>query len=294
MTSHRSTFRTRPGISRRAFVAGATATGLLAATGGVCSTAAQSIDPFTYITAMDATPEVGQRAGQPASEVEPTAAGGWYWDAYLQLPVKEGQDFSLSCEFDTAWIILMAYGFDVPVQEQLAIVGTDDPFEPYYEDNGDGTFSIYGGDIHNHFCGNIESNILAKCRSNAMRRVFESRGLGVTETPTRELIEAALLRGEPIFFKSTVDMLPWRPATWYSTTGEAWPVVLSNDHALAVMGFNADDVIIRDPLGPTSTNVARPWQWRVSWARFLEVIAAQGNDAIAIAPSPVPVSTPAG
>lgn len=294
MNFTRPSFRSRTAISRRSFVAGAAATGLLASTPAIRPAAAQSIDPFTYITAMDATPELGQRAGQPASEVGPVAAGGWYWDAYIQLPVKEGQDFSLSCEFDTAWIIMMAYGLDVPLDEQLAIVGVDNSIEPYYVDNGDGTFNIYGGDINNHFCGDIQSNILAKCRGNAMRKIFEAKGLGVTVTQTRELIEAALLRGEPIFFKSTVDMLPWRPATWYSTTGEAWPVVLSNDHALAVMGFNAEELIIRDPLGPTTTNYERPWQWRVSWTRFLEVIAAQGNDAIAIAPGPVPAPAPAG
>jgi hypothetical protein len=293
MTSHRSSFRSRQGISRRALLAGAAATGLLAATGAPRTTTAQSIDPFTYITAMDATTDLGQRAGQPAHEIEPVAAGGWYWDAYIQMPVKQGQDFSLSCEFDTAWIIMMAYGVDVSVQEQLDIVGVDNSVVPWYEENGDGTFNIYGGDINNYFCGDLESNILSKARANAMRKIFEAKGFGVTFTPTRELIEAALLRGEPIFFKSTVDMLPWRPATWFTTTGEAWPVALSNDHALALMGFNADDVIIRDPLGPTTTNYERPWQWRVSWTRFLEVLAAQGNDAIAIGPSPVVSSTPA-
>lgn len=291
MTPDRFILRPRYRISRRAFVAGAAASAASLARDGHAS-AAQSIDPFTYITAMNPTTDLGQLPGQPASEVPPVAAGGWYWDAYIQVPIKEGQDFSLSCEFDSAWIILKAYGFDVPLDEQLAIVGVDDTIEPYYEDNGDGTFSIYGGDIHNHFCGNIEWNIVAKCRSNAMRKVFEAKGLGVTGTSTRELIEAALLRGEPVFFKSTVDMLPWRPATWYTLAGEEYPVVLSNDHALVVMGFNADEVIVRDPLGPTSTNWERPWQWRVRWDRFLEVIAAQGNDAIAIAPSPTGTSTP--
>ncbi|HLU35876.1 MAG TPA: hypothetical protein VKZ61_08890 [Thermomicrobiales bacterium] len=286
MTSRHFISRTPRGVTRRTFLTGAAA----AATYAMLPSrpgAAQSIDPFTYITAMDATTDVGQKVGQPASEVDPVAAGGWYWDAYIQLPIKEGQDFHLSCEFDTAWIILMAYGFDVPLDEQLEIVGIDDSIEPWYEDNGDGTFTIYGGDINNYFCGHIDTNILAKCRCNAMRKVFEAKGLGTVMTPTREEIEAALLRGEPVFFKSTVDMLPWRPATWHTTGGEQYPVVLSNDHALAVMGFNADEVIIRDPLGPTSTNWERPWQWRVSWERFLEVIAAQGNDAMAITPAPV-------
>jgi hypothetical protein len=60
--------------------------------------------------------------------------------------------------------------------------------------------------------------------------------------------------------------------------------VLTNDHALIVMGFDAEDVIIRDPLGPTTTNEIRPWQYRVSWERYLQVIAAQGNDAVAVGP----------
>lgn len=292
----RSSSRPTPRITRRAFLAGAAATGLIGLTGHPRAIAAQGIDPFAYITSMDATPEVGQMVGQPANAIEPVAAGGWYWDAYLQMPIKEGQDFHYTCEFDSAWIILRAYGFDVPLEEQLALVGKDESLEPWYEDNGDGTFNVYGGDVHNYFCGHINENILARARTNAMRKVFEAKGLGVTPTPTRELIEAALLRGEPVFFKSTVDMLPWRPATWFTPNGETYPVVLTNDHALIVMGFNADDVIIRDPLGPTSTNVQRPWQWRVSWTRFLEVIAAQGNDAIAVAPAPIPVpeSTPAG
>jgi hypothetical protein len=293
MIHSRSNTRPASAISRRAFVSGAVATGLI---GLPRATVAQSLDPFTYISGMDATTDVGQMVGQPANAIPPTAAGGWYWDAYIRLPVKEGQDFHFTCEFDSAWIILMAYGFDVRLEEQMSLVGVDESIEPYYEDNGDGTFNVYGGDVHNFYCGHINENILARARTNAMRKVFEAKGLGVTQAPTRELIEAALLRGEPVFFKSTVDMLPWRPATWFTPNGETYPVVLTNDHALIVMGFNADEVIIRDPLGPTSTNVQRPWQWRVSWTRFLEVLAAQGNDAIAVAPAPIPVpaSTPTG
>jgi hypothetical protein len=291
MTSDRSTLRSTRMISRRTFTAGVAASAAVAAS-GARPAVAQPIDPFTYITSMTPTTDIGQLPGQPADGVPPVAAGGWYWDAYVQVPIKEGQDFHFTCEFDSAWIVLKAYGFDVPLEEQIEIVGIDESIEPYYEDNGDGTFSVYGGDVHNYYCGHIDENLLARARTNAMRKVFQAKGLGVTETPTRELIEAALLRGEPVFFKSTVDMLPWRPATWYTPNGEEYPVVLSNDHALVVMGFNADELIVRDPLGPTSTNWERPWQWRVGWERFLEVIAAQGNDAIAIAPSPTDASAP--
>ena len=119
-----------------------------------------------------------------------------------------------------------------------------------------------------------------------MSKVFTGRGLGVTRTPDRSTIEAALLRGEPVYFKSTVDMMPWREAVWYTPAGDQYPVVFSNDHALTVMGFNQSHVIIRDPLGPTSTNWERPWQWYTTWDRFLAVLASQGNDAIAVAATP--------
>lgn len=276
-----------PMINRRNFLAGAAA---LAAFQQVSVAHAQSLNPWDYMTAMEAKPEYGTPVGESAQD--PIADGGHYWDAYLQLPIKEGQDFHFTCEFDSAWIILKAYGMDVGLEEQISIVGIDDSMVPYYVETGNG-FEVYGGDVNNYFCGDLDTNILSRSRCNAMRKLFEAKGLGVTVTPDRESIEAALLRGEPVYFKSTVDMMPWRPATWYANTGEEWPVVLSNDHALTVMGFNADEVIIRDPLGPTSTNWERPWQWKTSWDRFLEVLAAQGNDAIAVGPNPFP-ATPEG
>lgn len=286
MTPHNRHLHSTSNLSRRHFLTGA-ALGVasLALPQSPHSVSAQSMDPFTFITAMKTTTDVGQVVGQAASEIERVSADGWYWDAYIQVPVKEGQDFHFTCEFDSAWIILKAYGFDLTLEEQMAIVGVDNAIEPWYEETPTGII-VWGGDIDEHYCGHYDTNVLTRARCNAMRKVFESAGLGVTFTPERRLIEEALLRGEPVFFKSTVDFLPWRAATWKTPDGDDFPVVLTNDHALTVMGFNADEVIIRDPLGPTTTNYKRPWQYRVSWGRFLEVIAAQGNDAIAIAPSP--------
>lgn len=244
----------------------------------------QRMDPYTYITAMEATTDLGQAVGQPATETGPTTAGGRTWDAYIQVPIKEGQDYSYTCEFDSSWIILRAFGYDLTLDDQLGIVGHDLSVEPWWEETASGLV-IYGGDIAEMFSGSYVENLLARARTSAVRKVFDSLGLPVTETPDRTSSERALLQGEPIFFKSTVDMLDWDPTTWLTPDGDQFPVVLTNDHALVVMGFNEEDVIIRDPLGPTSTNQTRPWQYRVSWDRYLAVIAAQGNDAIAIGPA---------
>ena len=274
-------------LSRRALLAGALG---VVALGGcpACAgrlAAAQSMDPFTYIRTMPATTDVGQKVGQPAVEVGPVEADGALWDAYIQLPIKQGQDYHYTCEFDSSWIILKAYGHDLTLEEQLEIVGHDRSIEPWYEETATGVI-VWGGEFQEYFSGDYRENFLARARCSAIAKVFKARGLGVTITDTRDRIEAALLRGEPVFFKSTVDFLDWVPATWITPSGQEFPVVLGNDHALIVMGFNGEDVIIRDPLGPTSTNARRPWQYRVSWARFLEVLAAQGNDAVAVAPAP--------
>lgn len=49
----------------------------------------------------------------------------------------------------------------------------------------------------------------------------------------------------------------------------AHKTVLGNDHALVVIGFNADVVVIRDVLGPTSSNWERPYEYRVDWSTCL-------------------------
>ena len=247
------------------------------------------MDPFTYIRTMTTTTDTGQRVGQPASEMDTVTADEQEWHAYIQLPVKEGQYDHFTCEFDSAEIILRAYGSNLTLEDQMTIVGQDNSIVPEADDSGP-IVIIHGGDIDEHFCGFVDTNILSRARGNAVRKVFDHEDLKVTVTSTRESIETALLAGEPVWFKSTVDFLDWDPSIWITPDGDEFPVVYTNDHALIVMGFNERDVIIRDPLGPTSTNERRPWQYMVSWERFLDVFASQGNDGLAIGPR----SSPAG
>jgi uncharacterized protein YvpB len=291
MTSHRILYPRSPGaglpLSRRGLVKSAATIAALATAYSInlpmTGAVAQSRDPFAYITTMDATVDIGQAVGQPASDIDPVVAGDATWDAYLQLPIKEGQDFHYTCEFDSAWIVLKAYGYDMTLEEQLEHVGQDFSIEPYWEETPS-AITVYGGDIAEQFSGDYVDNILARARTTAIRKVFQAVDLTVVDTPDRTSTEQALLAGMPVFFKSTVDFLDWRAATWICPDGDEYPVVLTNDHALIVMGFNDQNVIIRDPLGPTTTNEIRPWQYTVSWERYLQVIAAQGNDAVAVGP----------
>ena len=271
-------------LSRRRLLAGASGVALGSLlTGAASAWAAQPEDPWTYIRQMETTPDFGQAPGQPASDFDPIEVDGRRWDAYLRTPVKEGQDFHYTCEFDSAWIVLKAHGLDLDLADQLDIVGIDETIEPYYEETSDG-FLIWGGDIAEHFSGDYAANFLARAKGTAVRKVFDEVGLSVMPVHDRDAIEDALLAGEHVWFKSTVDFLVWRPATWITPAGDDYPVVLSNDHALVVMGFNDEHVVIRDPLGPTTTNTERPYQYCVRWERFLDVFAAQGNDGLAVGP----------
>ena len=85
-----------------------------------------------------------------------------------------------------------------------------------------------------------------------------------------------------IWIKATVDFKPWVQSTWVADNGKEFPVVLGNDHALIVMGYDDNVVVIRDVLGPTSSNWDRPYEYEVPWDQFLGAWGSQGNDGLAV------------
>ena len=211
---------------------------------------------------------------------EPLANSDVY-DAYVPTGTKSGQFFHFTCEFDAAWAVLNTFGFDVGLEEQLAIVGHDTSIEPYYEETPDG-FVIYGGDVARAFCGDYEANFLARTRGTAMKDLFDAFDLDVQRVKDRKSIERALRGDQVIWIKATVDFLPGEPATWITSEGRRYPTVLGNDHAVVVVGYNSDVVVIRDVLGPTTTNWNRPYLYEVPWAIFMESWGMHGRDGLAV------------
>ena len=206
---------------------------------------------------------------------------GRHYDAYVPTATKQGQFFYYTCEFDAAWAVLQTFGHDVGFDQQLAIVGHDERLEPYVQTT-DGGHLIQGGDITSAFSGDYTHNFLARTTGSAMKKLFEHFGLDTEAVTDRPAIEAALQRGAIVWMKATVDFLPWEPATWVTPDGTRLPTVLGNDHAVVVIGYNDDGVVIRDVLGPTDTNWARTDEYNVPWATFLAVFKAQGKDALAV------------
>lgn len=219
----------------------------------------------------------------PTPTPGPVVVNGRIYDAYIPAASKQQQAYQYSCEFDAAWVILQTYGFDVNVDDMIAVVGVDTSIEPYIEETGDGFF-IYGGDISRHFSGNIKENFLARGTGSAIRKAFEQYDLTVTSVNDRAGVEAALRAGQLVWIKTTVDFKPWRPATWVLPDGRTRQTVLGNDHAVVVMGFNSQSVVIRDVLGPTSSNWQRPYEYEVEWPTFLAAWGAQEFDGLAVAP----------
>ena len=220
----------------------------------------------------------------------PTLAGGQDWagapsdrfyDAYVPTASKEGQFFYYTCEFDAAWVVLKTFGHDVPLAEQLEIVGHDTSVKPVYEETATG-FVIYGGDITAAYNGDYTNDFLARTTGQAMQPLFEAFDLEVRPIADRSDIERTLDGGGLVWIKATVDFLPWAPTTWITPDGTRLPTVLGNDHSVVVMGYDDEVVVIRDPLGPTDTNWGRQYEYEVPWDTFLPVWAAQGNDGLAV------------
>jgi uncharacterized protein YvpB len=225
----------------------------------------------------------GIRPASAAAQGGVVSPGGRAYTAYVPTATKAGQFYQYSCEFDASWVVLATFGKDVPFEEQLAIVGHDTSMEPYFEETAEG-FIIYGGDITSSFCGDYTSNMLARSTGTAFLPLFEHYGLEAEAVKTREEIEATLDRGGLVWTKATVDFLPWADTTWLTPDGKEVPTVLGNDHAVVVMGYNDDGVVIRDVLGPTNTNWERAYEYDVPWQTFLDVFEAQGSDGVGVFP----------
>ncbi|MFL5733292.1 MAG: hypothetical protein ACJ78Q_08830 [Chloroflexia bacterium] len=229
------------------------------------------------------TPEEVLESKEQGANPTPIVVNGRSYDVYLPAATKKNQVYHYSCEFDAAWVVLKTYGFDVSLDEQLAIVGVDESIEPYYKETAKGIF-IYGGDIINSYSGNYKTNFLARTTGFAMRRLFEHYGLKVAAVRSQAALEVALRRGELVWIKTTADFKPGKPSTWVMPDGSTYQTVLGNDHAAVVMGYNSDGALIRDVLGPTSTNWQRKYEYLVPWPKFLAAWASQSYDGLAVAP----------
>jgi uncharacterized protein YvpB len=208
---------------------------------------------------------------------------GRLYDAYIPAATKSAQFFQYSCEFDAAWVILKTYGIDATGEELVSRIDHDLSIEPYIKETKQG-YLIYGGDIENAYSGDYKKNFLARSTGNAIRPVFAQYGLEAQPVSDRRGIETALQRGHLVWMKTTVDFKPWRPATWIMPDGRTHKTVLGNDHAVVVMGYNSNGVVIRDVLGPTSSNKQRPYEYEVNWTTFLAAWEAQSFDGLAVAP----------
>lgn len=217
----------------------------------------------------------------PAAQDYSRTVDGKFYDAYIDAATKRSQYYHYTCEFDSAWVILETNGIPVTLQDQIDIVGLDTSIEPYYVETADGPV-VYGGDILNHYSGDYENNFLARSTGRVIRRIFEYYGLSTTTVNSRESLQAALNRGELIWIKTTADFKPGRPVTWIMPNGDTYATVLGNDHAVVVMGYSERGVLIRDVLGPTSTNPDRTYEYEVPWEKFIAAWGQQQYDGVAV------------
>lgn len=203
------------------------------------------------------------------------------YTAYVPCSSKTGPFYIYTCEFDASWAILKTFGIDAPLEEQLQLIPFDYRLEPYYEWTDSGVV-IYGGDITRAYSGDYTSNFLCRTTGPVMRQVFQHYGLYTKVINSEQRIKNHLDRGRLIWIKITVDFKDWQPATWITPEGKQIQVVLGNDHAMVVIGYNDEVVVVRDLLGPTETNWERAYEVEVPWDRFMACWGAQGNDGLSV------------
>ena len=222
-------------------------------------------------------------AAPPVEITPPRISDISAYDVYIPTACKDGPFHAYTCEFDASWAVLKTFGVDATLEEQLAAIEIDRRVEPYYRETADG-FRIFGGDITRAYSGDYVGNFLARTTGPGMQPLFANFGLRATRVRTRQRIEEQLRAGRLVWIKSTVDFKDWVPATWITPDGVEVPGVLGNDHAVVVIGYNEEVVVIRDLLGPTSTNYQRLYEVEVSWERFLTCWSAQDDDGLAVGP----------
>lgn len=255
------------------------------------ATTATSIEPTATAdptaTALPSATAAPIATAVPTVTVAPTAGplevNGRLFDAYIPAATKPSQFYQYSCEFDAAWVVLETYGIQTSGDELVATVDHDRSVEPYIKETAQG-FLIYGGDITNAYSGDYTKNFLARSTGTAMRKLFDRYSLQTTLVNDRAGLEAALRSGSLVWMKTTVDFNTWRPATWIMPDGRTHRTVLGNDHAVVAMGFSERGVVIRDVLGPTSSNRQRPYEYEVDWATFMAAWEAQSFDGLAVTP----------
>lgn len=247
--------------------------------------------PATEVPPIEVPPTAVPPTKQPPTKVPATptpiegqfsrTVDGKYYDAYVDAATKLHQYYHYTCEFDAAWVVLKTNGVDVTLDDQIAIVGLDTSIEPTYEETPDG-FIAHGGDILNHYSGDYTGNFLARSTGNVIRRIFEHYGLKTTAVHDRAGLEAALQKGQLVWIKTTADFKPGKPLKWIMPDGTTYDTVLGNDHAAVVMGYSDRGALIRDVLGPTSTNEKRTYEYEVDWDTFMAAWGQQQYDGIAV------------
>ncbi len=221
----------------------------------------------------------------PTAESTPAKveAHGRLFDAYIPAATKDKQFFQYSCEFDAAWVILATYGINASSDELVSKIRHDRSVEPYIKETRNGLL-IYGGDITQAYSGDYTKNFLARSTGPAFAGLFEQYGLQTAPVRDRSALEGALRQGSLVWMKTTVDFNKWRPATWIMPDGQTYQTVLGNDHAVVAIGYSERGVVIRDVLGPTSTNRQRPYEYEVDWDTFMAAWGAQSFDGLAVVP----------
>lgn len=158
--------------------------------------------------------------------------------------INQYPGYPTGCESVALTILLRYHGINVTTDQIIANLKKG--VVPYYEDG-----VKYGGNPEVEFIGNPYSNSSYGVYQNPVAAVATAYKTGInvkTNFSFDEVLELVSNNRPVLFWTSMYLALPYISDSWiYKSTGETiyWK---ANEHAVVVIGYNADSVIISDPI----------------------------------------------
>lgn len=158
------------------------------------------------------------------------------------ITVNQHPDYPTGCESVALYILLRYYGVNVSIDDIITSIPKGDL--PHLE-NG----KFYGANPENEFVGNPLTEYSYGIYNNPIRNLANMFKKGAKTKTGMEFDEVLRLvdQDKPVIVWATINMIEsYISSKWLDSNGKTveWK---ANEHALVVIGYDTDNIIVSDP-----------------------------------------------
>ena len=158
------------------------------------------------------------------------------------ITVNQHPDYPTGCESVALYILLRYYGVNVSIDDIITSIPKGDL--PHLE-NG----RFYGANPENEFVGNPLTEYSYGVYNKPIRDVADMFKKGAKTKTGKDFDEVLKLvdQDKPVMVWATINMIePYISSRWIDSNGNVvkWK---ANEHALVVIGYDTDNIIVSDP-----------------------------------------------